>query len=64
MKVSIAVKLQPFRVPNYVLVEAAPRPRQEGLLETPKYHLSELDEETLIQLCDEFKASVLAKAKG
>lgn len=58
------VELQPFRVPNYVLQKAAPRTRQEGIQETPKFRLSELDTETLEALCDRFRADVLAKARA
>ncbi len=60
---SVKLKLRPFMIPNYVLADAPPRPRQEGLQETPKFHLSELDDETLEELCAEFRRGVLARAK-
>jgi hypothetical protein len=58
----IKIKLQPFRVPNYVLPEPRVSKRQDGVTMTEKYHLRELDKETLEQLCDEFRAGVFAKA--
>ena len=58
----VKVKLQPFRVPNYVLTAPKVGRRQDGMQELPKFHLSELDEETLNELCDEFRAGVLKKA--
>ena len=58
------IELVPFRVPSYVIQKTPARPRQDGFKEAPKYHLSELDEDTLIALCDQFKADVLAKAKA
>jgi len=61
-KITKDVELLPFRVPNYVIQKMPVRPRQEGFHEAPKYHLSELDTETLISLCDQFKVAVLIKA--
>lgn len=62
MKTKIEVELQPFSVPNYVLTVQEPRPKQDGIQETPKYHLSELSPETLDRLCDEFRDAVFEKA--
>jgi hypothetical protein len=58
----IKQKLRPFMTPNFVSVEMPPRPRQEGLVEAPKFALAELDAETLSELCDEFRADVFRKA--
>ena len=61
---TIAVELQPFSVPNFVL--ATPKRignRQDGFHEAQKYALSELDEKTLGELCDKFRADVFSKAK-
>jgi len=60
----INVELIPMKVPNYVIQKMPPRPRQEGINinGAPKYHLSDLDENVLSQLCDEFRADVFAKA--
>lgn len=56
-------KLQPFSVPNYAIEEARVGKREDGLVETPKHHLSELDEDVLSQLCDQFRADVFARAR-
>ena len=62
MKATIEVKLKPFPAPNFVITEAAAKPRQEGMQEAPKYALEELDAETLKKLCDEFTDAVFKKA--
>jgi hypothetical protein len=56
------VELHPFRVPNYVIVKTEPKPRQDGYSEAPKYHLSELSESVLNELCEQFKKDVFIKA--
>ena len=56
------LKLQPFTVPNFVLVQMPARPRQEGFREGLKFALSELDADTLAALCDQFRLTVFAKA--
>ena len=62
MKVNIEVKLKPFQVPNFVLVEPTPGRRDEGMKEPSKFHLSDLDSDSLAKLCDEFRKQVFAKA--
>ena len=57
------LKLRPFSVPNFVLAQPRVGGRKDGFAESPTFHLSELDESTLIEMCDQFKADVLAKAK-
>lgn len=61
-RITIDVELRPFIVPNYVSAMAKPRPREQGVVESPSYALSELDEKTLSALCDEFRATVFEKA--
>lgn len=56
------IKLQPFKVPNFVLAHGPARPRQEGFIEPPKFALHELSEATLTEMCEQFKADVLEKA--
>ena len=63
MEVTLKVKLQPFKVPNYVLAEVPFGRREEGIQEGPKYSLEDLDAETLDRLCDEFRNAVFLKAK-
>jgi hypothetical protein len=60
----VKVKLRPFTVPNFVIVEEAPRARQEGFRESPKYALHELDDETIRELIDEFRKNVWAKVSS
>lgn len=62
MKTAIEVKLKPFTVPNYVIVDADPVPRQEGFQEAPKYALKDLPAETLEALCEVFTEGVFKKA--
>ena len=62
MKATIEIKLKPFTVPNFVLVEEQPKERQEGFSEGRKYALNELDAETLEALCWKFKQEVFTKA--
>lgn len=56
------VKLQPIRVPNYILAEQEQGRRQDGFKEGIKFHVSELDEDTLNDLCDQFRLDLFAKA--
>lgn len=61
MKTTIEVKLKPFQVPDFVLMEV--KPRQEGFLhDAPKYALSGLNADVLEALCEEFTKSVFEKA--
>ena len=62
MKTMIEIELQPFMVPNYVLTVQPPHPKQDGIQETPKYSLADLDPNTLDRLCDEFRDAVFKKA--
>ena len=57
------IELEPFRTPNYVMVKQEVRLRQEGpCLDSPKYHVRDIDAETLGQLCDEFRKAIFEKA--
>ena len=63
MKITTEQELQPFSVPNFVLAVTKPRPRQEGPnFDGHKYHLSELSDDVLLALCEQFKQDVLEKA--
>jgi hypothetical protein len=64
VKITLDQELVPFTVPNYVMAKSKPRPRQDGIIENPKYHLSELSDETLKALCDQFRIDVFTKARG
>lgn len=55
MKTKIEVELKPFDVPHY----AATKPRLFDVEDEPrKFHLKELDENTLHKLCEEFTNEV------
>lgn len=56
------VELQPFSVPNYVIQVVPPGQRQDGFREAPKYRLSEIDADTLAEMCDDFRRAVFEKA--
>ena len=61
-KIMLEIELNPFVVPESVLVKSKPGLRQEGIKQSVRYSLSELDEKTLDQLCVEFRASIFSKA--
>jgi len=58
----IKVKLRPLMTPNYAIQEMPAGLKQDGLRELPKFALSELDAETLSDLCDEFRREIFTKA--
>ena len=62
MKTKIEVNLHPIETPNYVTAETSPGKRQDGFVERPRYKLSELSEQVLSQLCNEFRAEIFKKA--
>ena len=42
-EITMEIELQPFQTPNFVIAKVAPRPRQDGLVEAPKWPLKEID---------------------
>ena len=58
----IKLKLKPLSVPNFVIAESRPSTRQEGWKESSSFPLSDLDAETLNEMCNEFRRNVFAKA--
>lgn len=56
------IDLLPFTVPNYVIAKTAPGNRADGWVDAPKWHIRDVDTETLSELCDQFRADVFAKA--
>ncbi|CAB4187212.1 hypothetical protein UFOVP1601_10 [uncultured Caudovirales phage] len=59
---NMTIELQPWIVPNFVIGKMPPRPKQDGIQEAPKWHLSEVDASDLARMCDAFRAEVFAKA--
>lgn len=62
MKVQLEVKIKPFTVPNFVVIENEPSPRQEGFKPSDGVPLSALDSLTLDRLCTDFRNEVFRKA--
>lgn len=61
---NISLKIRPLTVPNFVVIDVPPGrvPKYETPSSTLSVQISELDEETLAQLCDDFKKSLFEKA--
>ena len=61
---TIKLKLRPFTVPNFVIVEVPARPRQEGMqpVESTSIPLAAVSAEDLDAMCDEFRETVFKKA--
>lgn len=55
------IELQPWMTPNFVTAVTSPRPGLEGMQEA-KWHISDIDSETLAKQCDLFRACIFAKA--
>lgn len=61
--VNIKLKIKPFSVPSYVSVDTGiVSLKQDGIQPLPSYELKDLDEDTLSDLCYEFRAHVFLKA--
>ncbi len=58
----ITIELQSFNTPNYVSVLPKQGVRQDGMVESPKWHINELDATTLSEMCDQFRHDVFTKA--
>ena len=58
----VHLKLKPWMTPNFAIVDAPARPRQEGFTGGPSIPLRDLHPEVLAALCAEFRAGVFAKA--
>lgn len=58
------VEIQPWNTPNYITAVMPASQRQNGLNpdSAPKWHISDVDAETLSDQCDKFRAEVFKKA--
>lgn len=63
MTITTKIELIPICVPNYIGVKRTPKPRQGGM-ENTALHISELDDETLRQLGEQFTSDLLEKARN
>lgn len=61
----IEVEIKKFSVPNFVIVENKPQPKQEGFFIDPtkSFPLSDLNYDTLDNLCNTFRREAFEKAK-
>lgn len=59
---TVKVRLKPFSVPLFVVAEASLKSREDGFKEAPQFHISEIDRDVLIEMCDDFKKELLKKA--
>ncbi len=55
---AIELKLKPFTVPSFVIAATT----TEILVPPPSFPLGDLSAETLAAMCDDFRATVFAKA--
>lgn len=62
MKINVSMEIKDFTVPNFVVPITALGERQDGITFSDGIPLSDLDSETLEQLCTNFRASVFKKA--
>jgi hypothetical protein len=59
---NVSEKINKFSVPDYVFPEGQVLPKPKGTIMSTIYGLSELDENTLSALCDQFRIDVFLKA--
>ena len=62
MEATLKVKLHPMNVPNYINAESPAGTRQEGFAEGPKYHVRDLEPETLEALCVDYRKRLFENA--
>jgi hypothetical protein len=62
MKVNIEIRLKPFNIPHFVVVDGPTNPREKGLGEGRKLSLRELDTDTLSRMCNDFRKGVFKRA--
>jgi hypothetical protein len=63
MKVKIEVELEPFKVPNFVVVKPKPHRKNEGFKDATSIPIGELPADVIYKLCEDFTAAVYAKAR-
>lgn len=63
MMASINLKLRPFEVPTHVTIEMPAGKRQDGVKPLPALALSDLSDEALQALIEEFAENVMKAAR-
>jgi hypothetical protein len=58
----IELKLRPFIVPSFVIIEMPTGKRDEGLVNLPSMAITEVTAEALDAMCDAFRKGVFEKA--
>jgi hypothetical protein len=56
------VKIKPFGVPNFVLLQIRDGDRNDGFTSSPSISIADVPVETLEELCAEFRREVFKKA--
>ena len=56
------IKLRNFTTPSFVTMETLPTLRQDGYREAPSFSISDVDADTLSELCATFRTEVFKKA--
>lgn len=52
------------RIPNFIMHESKPRPKQNGFTEGPKTPIGGLTDNQLIEIADQWKLNLLEKARS
>jgi len=63
MNIKTSIELEPFSTPNFVRQKQPAGLRENGFKELPAIPLEDLSDETLNQLCDEFRKDIFTKAR-
>lgn len=56
------MKMKPFVVPNFAVMEMPPRLKQDGMRELPSFPIADLPLETLDKLVEELRQNIYEKA--
>lgn len=56
------IEVQPWLVPNFVTGKMPAGNRQDGIVEPPKWALSDVEPDVLASMCNAFRAEVFRKA--
>ena len=59
---TINLELQPFAVPTDVTIKMPPGKREDGMKTAPSMKLTDIPEDVLAVLCEEFTTAVFAAA--
>lgn len=60
---TLPLKVKPFEVPEYVMLDMPPGRKQDGPIGLPKIYLQDLPDEVLEALINEFAEAVMKAAR-